>query len=320
MDSPGGTAIVSLGANLGDSPRTIRAAASMLRDAFGSVAVRFSSLLISPPVGGPAGQDPFYNAACAVEGAAGVFELWHTLRQIESALGRRREHRWESRRIDLDILLFGSQRWWTPHLKVPHPRMATRSFAVLPAAEVAPRQVDPVSGLPLASLAGRLGYPERWTEQGTSLRPLRPGGRVLVFCVASVAPASLDRAYREQADRASPVEVEFIPLPADHLPDAASVAEIDRRVSRGDCLLLVLAARNPDPLAAAWEDYAASWAALLAMREAAAADERHPAPWPLAKYLLDCHDERWAAHELSAAVTAMTCSFEVACTGGSWAG
>ncbi len=129
-------ALVSLGANLGNARASINSAAGLLIEAFGRDRVRLSSLISSPAIGGPAGQDDFYNAVAAIDTDQSVFAFWHVLREIESQLGRERRLRWESRRIDLDILIYGNMRLWTPHLKIPHPRMVTRSFAILPAAEL----------------------------------------------------------------------------------------------------------------------------------------------------------------------------------------
>ncbi|MCK4274789.1 MAG: 2-amino-4-hydroxy-6-hydroxymethyldihydropteridine diphosphokinase, partial [Dehalococcoidales bacterium] len=63
---------------------------------------------------------------------------------IEVKMGRRGKSG-EPRTIDIDILLYGDIVIDTPDLVIPHPRMAERSFVMVPLAEIAPELVHPVS-------------------------------------------------------------------------------------------------------------------------------------------------------------------------------
>ena len=137
--------LISLGANLGNVRESMAAAKRLLDDAFGSRNLRFSHLYRTPPVGGPAGQGDFLNAVASIETNRSVWEVWETIKQVETNLGRQRQFRWEARRIDIDLLLYGQQRIWTPHLKVPHPRMCMRTFVLKPADEIVPDWIDPVT-------------------------------------------------------------------------------------------------------------------------------------------------------------------------------
>jgi 2-amino-4-hydroxy-6-hydroxymethyldihydropteridine diphosphokinase len=112
--------LISLGANLGETRESMQAAKRMLDQAFGSSHVRYSSLYRTPPVGGPTGQSDFLNAVVAVNTGLSVWKVWETIKRIETTLGRQRLQRWEARRIDIDLILYGQDRLWTPHLKVPH--------------------------------------------------------------------------------------------------------------------------------------------------------------------------------------------------------
>ena len=40
--------------------------------------------------------------------------------------------------IDLDLLLFDQERWDTPHLALPHPRMSERAFVLVPLRDIEP--------------------------------------------------------------------------------------------------------------------------------------------------------------------------------------
>lgn len=49
-----------------------------------------------------------------------------------------------SRPIDIDILFFGSRLVFTDHLMIPHPRLHTRRFTLLPLMEIAPGFIHPL--------------------------------------------------------------------------------------------------------------------------------------------------------------------------------
>jgi 2-amino-4-hydroxy-6-hydroxymethyldihydropteridine diphosphokinase len=145
--------LISLGANLGNPRETMRRAAKEIIEATNARAVRASQLYRTPPIGGPTGQGDFLNAVLAIETALNMHELPAVLHAVEAKLGRHRQMRWEARPIDLDILLFSDQRLWSPDLKIPHPRMAFRSFVIKPAAEIVPQWRDPVSQMSIGELS-----------------------------------------------------------------------------------------------------------------------------------------------------------------------
>jgi 2-amino-4-hydroxy-6-hydroxymethyldihydropteridine diphosphokinase len=58
------------------------------------------------------------------------------LQHIENAHGRVREVRWGPRTLDLDLLLYGSDRIATADLTVPHPEMVNRNFVLVPLLEI----------------------------------------------------------------------------------------------------------------------------------------------------------------------------------------
>ena len=63
---------------------------------------------------------------------------------IEALLGRKREEKWGSRIIDIDILLYGDAIINEPNLKVPHPELHKRRFTLEPLAEIAADFMHPV--------------------------------------------------------------------------------------------------------------------------------------------------------------------------------
>jgi 2-amino-4-hydroxy-6-hydroxymethyldihydropteridine diphosphokinase len=64
-------------------------------------------------------------------------------------MGRKRGGgaKYESRIIDIDILLWQERVILMPGLEVPHPRLADRRFVLEPLNEVAPDAMHPVTGL-----------------------------------------------------------------------------------------------------------------------------------------------------------------------------
>jgi 2-amino-4-hydroxy-6-hydroxymethyldihydropteridine diphosphokinase len=148
-------AFVGLGANLGEREVTIRRALELL-DADSDVAlVAVSSLRETEPVG-VVEQPRFLNGAAIVETELDPRGLLERLLRVERTLGRTRTgQRWGPREIDLDLLLYEDEVVDEPGLRVPHPRLAERRFALEPLAELTPGLVVPGAG-PVETLLASL--------------------------------------------------------------------------------------------------------------------------------------------------------------------
>jgi 2-amino-4-hydroxy-6-hydroxymethyldihydropteridine diphosphokinase len=135
------TVYLSLGSNVGERKENLRAAIAALADA-GVRVTRVSSFYETEPVDFLE-QAWFLN--CALEGETDVPapELLRALRGIELRMGSKKLVAKGPRRIDMDILLYGSETIDTPELQVPHPRMHLRRFVLVPLAEIAPEVVHP---------------------------------------------------------------------------------------------------------------------------------------------------------------------------------
>ena len=165
---------IGLGANLGDRVGTIARALEALDDAADTAVVQRSSLYETEPVG-PGDQPRYLNAAAELRTRLSPGELLGLLHAIERRAGRVRDHgapRWGPRTLDLDLLLMGDDardRIETADLVVPHPRIAERSFVLVPLAEIAAERVHPVHGCTISALARRLGAPA-----ADELQPFEP--------------------------------------------------------------------------------------------------------------------------------------------------
>jgi 2-amino-4-hydroxy-6-hydroxymethyldihydropteridine diphosphokinase len=104
---------------------------------------QISSIYETKPVGAAKGGN-FWNLAAAIETDLDQETLSRELRQIENALGRKRDPRdkYAPRTIDIDLL--------------PQPGYQKQAFIMIPLAEIAPKEIDPESGRSIADLANTL--------------------------------------------------------------------------------------------------------------------------------------------------------------------
>jgi 2-amino-4-hydroxy-6-hydroxymethyldihydropteridine diphosphokinase len=149
------TAYVALGSNLGDRRDFLDRALQLLREHPHVTVTNVSSYHETEPVGGPAGQGHYLNAAAAVQTDLSAPALLRLLLDVENQLGRVRQERFGPRTIDLDLLLYGETTGEDAELTLPHPRMHERLFVLRPLAEIAPRARHPHLGLTVRELLGR---------------------------------------------------------------------------------------------------------------------------------------------------------------------
>ena len=141
-------AALGLGSNLGDRRARLTAALLRLRDAGSIVAV--SSLYETAPIGGPE-QGPFLNAVAIVDTNLAPRPLLELCQGIEREAGRRHRVRWGPRSLDIDLLLYEERVVEEPGLRIPHPQLALRRFALEPLVEAWPEAALP-DGTAAASL------------------------------------------------------------------------------------------------------------------------------------------------------------------------
>ena len=139
-------AYVGLGANLGAREEILRHAIALLGEREEVEVVAVSTLRETEPVG-LVRQPRFVNGAVALQTTLDPRQLLTALLAIEQELGRVRDgKRWGPRTVDLDLLVYGDEVVEEPGLRVPHPRLAERRFALEPLAELDPALVIPGRG------------------------------------------------------------------------------------------------------------------------------------------------------------------------------
>ena len=134
------TVYVALGANLGDAAATVCWAIDQIGHLPHTDLVRRSVLYVTAPFES-SGPD-YINAVVEIRTRLAAPDLLLQLQAVERQGGRERPYRNAPRTLDLDVLLYGGARISSPQLQVPHPRMYTRAFVVVPLAEISSNLVS----------------------------------------------------------------------------------------------------------------------------------------------------------------------------------
>lgn len=278
--------LISLGANLGNVHEMMLSASRLLRDEFAPEALIFSPLYKTPAVGGPSGQSDFLNAVVSIDSDRSCWQVWDAIKKIENELGRQRLHRWEARRIDIDLILHHGQRIWTPHLKVPHPRMCMRTFVLTPALAIVPDEIDPVSQTTIRELTANLYNPTP--------------DPILVICNSETLAHAIRKGLTpedatDDHPRNSPPR--RITVLRCNSPD-----ELGRIAHQTTTSLKIVCVETPDPESIQWEDYSYPWAHAMGLTP-----KNPPNVLTGPRYLLPANDLPWALHEIHAAANALSC-------------
>ncbi|MEP6907782.1 MAG: 2-amino-4-hydroxy-6-hydroxymethyldihydropteridine diphosphokinase [Pseudoxanthomonas sp.] len=140
-------AYVGLGGNVGTVSDTLRQATRALGELPGTT-VRSASRLYSTPAWGEEQQPDFVNAVVALDTSLSPQQLLQGMLSIELDFGRDRDAglRWGPRTLDLDLLLYADSVIDEPGLRVPHPHLHERAFALVPLLELAPDILIPQQG------------------------------------------------------------------------------------------------------------------------------------------------------------------------------
>lgn len=140
---------IAFGANLSNPKSTFTQAMTALEDR-GAAILQMSGLWQSPawPMG--SGQPDYINACAEIDFEGSARELLDILHSVETEFGRIRSVKNAARALDLDLLDFkGEIITDKKGMIVPHPRMLSRGFVLLPLSEIAANWKDPRDEKPL---------------------------------------------------------------------------------------------------------------------------------------------------------------------------
>ena len=132
-----------LGSNLSDRQRFLNETTRLLHERVGTV-LKPSSIYETEPWGFT-NKNNFLNQVLLVETSLNPYELLKVLKAIETKLGRiRKTQRYSPRCIDIDILFYNDEVYFSDDLVIPHPRLHDRMFTLVPLNEIAPDYLHPI--------------------------------------------------------------------------------------------------------------------------------------------------------------------------------
>ena len=143
-------AFIALGSNLENPIEQVQNAFIALSHLPATRLVKKSSLYQTAPVDcieDPSNPVPdFINAVAELETELAPETLLEAILEIENAAGRERPYVNAPRVLDCDLLLYDNITQHTAKLTLPHPRMHTRGFVLLPLFEIGPQLSIPNHG------------------------------------------------------------------------------------------------------------------------------------------------------------------------------
>ena len=144
------TVYISLGSNMGDREKNLTNALTALESVPGMEIVATSGIYVTEAQDMEADSPDFMNQVVKADYSFLPAELLNALESIETKLGRTGKGQNKPRVIDLDILLFGDQIIETERLSIPHRKMLSRPFVMVPLLQIDPELEHPVMKEPIA--------------------------------------------------------------------------------------------------------------------------------------------------------------------------
>ena len=143
-----------LGSNLGDRKLFLSQAIQYIEHEISPV-VKISSVYETQSWGKT--DAPYYlNQVIMLQTDMPAQTILQKILAIEIVLGRRREEKWGSRTIDIDLLFYGEEIINEPGLQVPHPELHKRRFTLAPLNDIAGNFKHPVSKKAIFQLISEL--------------------------------------------------------------------------------------------------------------------------------------------------------------------
>jgi len=160
------TVFVGLGSNI-DPENNLHIGVSALRERYGEL--HLSAVYSSKAIGFEG--DDFLNLVAEFQSDESPQAVCGQIELIHNLAGRDRESgKWESRPLDIDLLLYNDLVLDERPVRVPRKDVLEYSFVLRPLAEIAPDRVHPVTGKTML---------EHWQEFDAASHPLDVVGVIL---------------------------------------------------------------------------------------------------------------------------------------------
>ena len=156
--------ILLLGTNLGDCPKNLKKTINLLEHR--NIVITATSSVYKTEPWGYSSDNWFFNLVIKMETNMNIISLFEEINKIELDLGReiKTEIGYSDRLIDIDILFFNDEVLNSKNLQVPHPRLHSRKFTLLPLSEIMPELIHPVFNKTIRTLL------EECVDEGKSIK------------------------------------------------------------------------------------------------------------------------------------------------------
>ena len=123
--------VLSIGSNQGNRLENIESCIALIHQEVGTV-IQVSKLYETPAWGFE--SDAFYNCALLLHSTSSAQKILNQILKVEKQLGRIRSNQegYQSRLIDVDLIVFDDEIIDSDKLQVPHPLMQNRKFVLMP--------------------------------------------------------------------------------------------------------------------------------------------------------------------------------------------
>ena len=138
--------IIALGSNIGNYKINFHNAIELISK-FGQIK-SIGNIYVSKPYGLKE-QNNFFNTAIEILTTCQPMELMLKLQNVEKKLIKNKKIPNGPRKIDLDIIFFGSKVVKNSQIQIPHPRAMDRDFVLKPISDFKPFYRHPLSKLTL---------------------------------------------------------------------------------------------------------------------------------------------------------------------------
>jgi 2-amino-4-hydroxy-6-hydroxymethyldihydropteridine diphosphokinase len=131
-----------LGSNLGERNLFLHRAIEHIEQDIAAVAKK--SAIYETQSWGKTDLPDYLNQVVMLQTELSAQQILEKILNIEIEMGRKREEKWGSRIIDIDILFYGSEIINEPNLTIPHPELHKRRFTLEPLEMLAPDFIHPI--------------------------------------------------------------------------------------------------------------------------------------------------------------------------------